>query len=1333
MDSDAPPDDSVAPKTENEDCGKKTPDRPSPYRHKSNPTVSAKPRPPLPAKPRPPLPKKPPIAHVKPIANSDKVAGNQKKSPLTRLDSTGKGKAPPPPPPATPAPRLPPKDCPPLLPSSESFVSSTTDTDSTTLNSGPSPSKTLSFPKYNIQTKILNSARQKKDEAVSPCKPAPKQPVKPSISLITHPPNAVVGSKANIDSSTDFISEKHMKNKSNSNLHENLGLKQQLNQSESDVEKNRPSSLVSSNRSSQPPPPLKPKPKPRERPVPQRRLSVRNSSDSIGEPKPSPPKPLPPPPPPPIPKSAPPLPNSNSVDTNNNNADSDCTNNDLSSDEDSWLDFKHDSLSLRSLENAVLSITGWHENNRAESPSSPEVTPRRPPIPVRDYKLRSPSIDRSRSSVSESSVTTTTATTTVRSRSRSEIRSNLDRVPLQLPRKSRTSTASGLFSDVLNHNLDTSRAPIRPPRPKHEEIKRTKSKLTASDIQFVHVDFTSSQQAQKLGAPVLSQQRSETRKLCPPKPQRKSLVRRSCSDATDLRERSNYDIESENISQKVSILPSSPPSSPALEHSDPLSKVPIPPPPKRWYPPQSNNSDDKLSFDNFTSISDDHDYHEIMERRLFNSATQSVDYPQTVPEKSKAPTPPPLLPPRNYEKDEDAADSAVSPNPPLPDRNYLDNSKTILSLQSSVQKHYVEMTNTNGIDKSVLNLNDSNHDSSVSHIRPLSSVSQSSLPSDSGSGSIDAGNTNLVLTSGSESSEEETESENDKRKRNTKKVFYIAREIVLSERVFVNILRLLNVDFRKAISDATEKIGRPVIPTDMLNRILDYLPQLQNFNEVLLHDLEERLKEWDKVQKIADIFVKKGPFLKLYASYISNFENTQTLFDECCKKYPSFANVVKEFQASPACGNLTIKHHMLKPIQRNPQYRLLLTDYLRYLEPDSPDYKNAQTALNIVSDVSNHANESIRQEDYIQKLMDIQYSLIGEFEVIKPGRKLVKMGELQKLSRKEMQPRVFILFNDTLLYTTPVAGGYKLNNVLKLAGMKVETPTLEDFKNEFSIISIQRSFTVCANTSLERDEWIEAFAKAIEENNLKRNSFEVNRTLVAALEKGFVLGAKAPLWVPDARVTMCMLCTCGFTFTWRRHHCRACGRVVCGNCSNNKAPLHYRENKSNRVCDECYKILQDEVYTQLKQVKTAKEKGENLEFPVPPETLLSRFEKIRKSGRSKTSIHRPPWLKEVHANDQGSTMSGYLKIYKGKRWKRLWFVLKDKVLYKYKASEDMAAISSTPLLGYEVKRFTEWFEGVEQGLVFELTHTGMPPMRFQTDSATATEKWVTVMREASVP
>lgn len=44
---------------------------------------------------------------------------------------------------------------------------------------------------------------------------------------------------------------------------------------------------------------------------------------------------------------------------------------------------------------------------------------------------------------------------------------------------------------------------------------------------------------------------------------------------------------------------------------------------------------------------------------------------------------------------------------------------------------------------------------------------------------------------------------------------------------------------------------------------------------------------------------------------------------------------------------------------------------------------------------------------------------------------------------------------------------------------------------------------------------------------------------------------------------------------------------------------------------------------------------------------------------------------QVSANTENSSMSGYLHRSKGhkKPWKRLWFVIKNKVLYTYAASE----------------------------------------------------------------
>uniref|UniRef100_A0A2K6FRZ4 FYVE, RhoGEF and PH domain containing 6 n=1 Tax=Propithecus coquereli TaxID=379532 RepID=A0A2K6FRZ4_PROCO len=368
-------------------------------------------------------------------------------------------------------------------------------------------------------------------------------------------------------------------------------------------------------------------------------------------------------------------------------------------------------------------------------------------------------------------------------------------------------------------------------------------------------------------------------------------------------------------------------------------------------------------------------------------------------------------------------------------------------------------------------------------------------------------------------------------------------------------------DFRDAVAHASRQLGKPVIEDRILNQILYYLPQLYELNRDLLKELEERMLNWTEQQRIADIFVKKGPYLKMYSTYIKEFDKNIALLDEQCKKNPGFAAVVREFEMSPRCAHLALKHYLLKPVQRIPQYKLLLTGGLSSSLPD---------ALAVVIEVANHANDTMKQGDNFQKLMQIQYSLSGHHEIVQPGRVFLKEGTLMKLSRKVMQPRMFFLFNDALLYTTPVQSGmYKLNNMLSLAGMKVRKPTQEAYQNELKIESVERSFILSARASK-------------------------------------ILG------VPEA------------------------------------SPRY-------------------------------------------------------------------------QSNTEDSSMSGYLYRSKGnkKPWKHLWFVIKNKVLYTYAASEDVAALESQPLLGFTV---TQVKDENSESKVFQLLHKNMLFYVFKADDAHSAQK-----------
>ncbi|KAM6939298.1 zinc finger FYVE domain-containing protein 9 [Lycodopsis pacificus] len=87
------------------------------------------------------------------------------------------------------------------------------------------------------------------------------------------------------------------------------------------------------------------------------------------------------------------------------------------------------------------------------------------------------------------------------------------------------------------------------------------------------------------------------------------------------------------------------------------------------------------------------------------------------------------------------------------------------------------------------------------------------------------------------------------------------------------------------------------------------------------------------------------------------------------------------------------------------------------------------------------------------------------------------------------------------------------------------------------------------------------------------NESQLSPVGILSKDRSTVLGEVAPMWVPDAQAQVCMKCGVKFTFTKRRHHCRACGKVFCALCSNLKFRLTHLDGKEGRVCVSCHSVL----------------------------------------------------------------------------------------------------------------------------------------------------------------
>ncbi|XP_028307946.1 FYVE, RhoGEF and PH domain-containing protein 1 isoform X1 [Gouania willdenowi] len=548
------------------------------------------------------------------------------------------------------------------------------------------------------------------------------------------------------------------------------------------------------------------------------------------------------------------------------------------------------------------------------------------------------------------------------------------------------------------------------------------------------------------------------------------------------------------------------------------------------------------------------------------------------------------------------------------------------------------------------------------------------------------------------------------------RVFNIANELLLTETAYVSKLHLLDQVFCLRLLE--EARSRSSFPCDVVHGIFSNICSIYCFHQqFLLPALQKRMEEWNSNPRIGDILQKLAPFLKMYGEYVKNFDRSMELVNVWMERSAPFKAIVQETQREERCGNLTLQHHMLEPVQRIPRYELLLKDYLHRLPEDDQDHRDAQKSLELIATAAEHSNAAIRKMERMRKLLKVYELLGGEEDIVNPTNELIKEGHILKLSNKNgsTQDRYLILFNDRLLYCVPklrlIGQKYGVRARINVDGMELKETSSVAVPRTFLVSGKQRSLELQARTEVEKRDWIQAIQATIQRHEQTVESF---RHLTCSLRDDestpphspscVELGKRAPTPIREKEVTLCMKCQEPFNaITKRRHHCKACGHVVCGKCSEFRARLSYDNNRTNRVCVDCYAMLVGVCPSQV--------------------------------GLSSSSQRRRSILeKQASLAAENSVICSFLYHMEkggGRGWTKAWFVIPENeplVLYVYGAPQDVKAQRSIPLIGFEVA-LPESCDRLERRHAFKISQSHLT-LYFSAEGEELQRRWMDILSRA---
>ncbi|XP_064174992.1 rho guanine nucleotide exchange factor 39 isoform X1 [Anguilla rostrata] len=216
--------------------------------------------------------------------------------------------------------------------------------------------------------------------------------------------------------------------------------------------------------------------------------------------------------------------------------------------------------------------------------------------------------------------------------------------------------------------------------------------------------------------------------------------------------------------------------------------------------------------------------------------------------------------------------------------------------------------------------------------------------------------------------------------------------------------------------------AKGTLKQDIRESIFSSITSIHSVNQALLADLEGG--------RVGLGFERFCPNLNYYYTYVDNFQKASRVLQVQLKKNKAFRRFKKLQESRPEFRASKLEELLQLPLQRIQQYKHFLRDLAENTSPDHPEFQQLSRAVKAISGVAQRIQDNGRSQENLLQLQRVQKLLKGrKTKVLAPGRWYIREGWLKVVPTKgtEAKPKMFFLFSDILLLTTPCSSLHPTN------------------------------------------------------------------------------------------------------------------------------------------------------------------------------------------------------------------------------------------------------------------------------------------------------------------